>query len=87
MTQVIPIGQNVMILPTPKETTINGFLIPDSAIEHPVSGTAVAVGPDAKQVKVDQIVIFPQNFGAPIQVEGKDYIVLPEAKILSIIIP
>ena len=79
-----PLGDYVVATAEEAETkTASGLFLPEKAAEKPKTAKVVAVGPEAKQVKVgDRIVYKPYG---PTEVKvGKDlYILVKEEDILA----
>ena len=85
-----PLADRVLIEPTPaEEKTLSGLIIPDTAKEKPLKGTAIAVGPgkvdEPMTVKVGDSVIFGQYSGTEIKLDGKNYLIMREADIYGIV--
>lgn len=85
-----PLADRVVIEPAPAEQkTTSGIIIPDTAKEKPQKGTVVAVGnglPDVPMtVKTGDKVIYGKYAGTEFTLEGKDYLIMPEADIIAII--
>lgn len=93
MPQIKPLGDRVVVLPTPREeTTKGGIVLPETAKEKPQEGKVVAVGPgraseSGKVVPPDvhagDTVIYARYAGTEVQLDGKDYIILSEKDILA----
>ncbi len=85
-----PIADRVLIEPLAAETqTASGIFIPDTAKEKSQKGTVIAVGNGTKEyamtVKVGDVVLFEKFAGTELKLEGKDYLMMSEYKILAII--
>ena len=95
MASLKPLGDRVVIKPTPKEeVTKTGIFLPDTAKEKPQEGTITAVGGgklDEKgvrqplEVKEGQKVLYAKYAGTEFKIEGEDYLILSEKDILAII--
>jgi len=90
MSLMKPLADRVLIEPTPaEEKTLSGLIIPDTAKEKPLKGTAIAVGPgkvdEPMTVKVGDSVIFGQYSGTEIKLDGKNYLIMREADIYGIV--
>lgn len=93
--QFNPIRDNVVIEKTQNEsTTKSGIVIPDSVKDKPSIGVVIAVGPGktlengtkiVPEVNVGDSVYYSKYSGNEIKVDGKDYVIISEANILSII--
>jgi len=91
--KIKPLGDRVVIKPTPKEEiSKGGIVLPDTAKEKPQDGKIVAVGPgklteDGKhidmEVKVGDTVIYSKYAGTEIKVNDEELIILRESDILA----
>lgn len=75
-------------------TTASGIIIPDNSTEKPSEGEVIAVGSGyrledgsdrALEVKVGDKVLFEKYGSSEVKVDGMDYLVMKEEKILGII--
>ena len=85
-----PLADRVLIKPTPaEEKTLSGIIIPDSAKEKPLRGTAIAVGNGTKDeemvVKVNDVVMFGKYAGTEIDIDGEKLLIMRQSDILAII--
>ncbi|PLX12172.1 MAG: co-chaperone GroES [Marinilabiliales bacterium] len=84
-----PLGDRVIILPTPaEEKTASGIIIPDTAKEKPQQGTVVAVPTEKDSpvtVKVGDLVLYGKFSGTEISYEGGDYLIMSQDDILAVI--
>ncbi len=95
MSNLKPLGDRVVIKPTPKEeATKSGILLPDTAKEKPQEGTIIAIGGgklDDKgvrqplEVREGQKVLYAKYAGTEFKVEGEEYLILSEKDILAIV--
>jgi chaperonin GroES len=93
MPQIKPLGDRVVVLPTPREeTTKGGIVLPDTAKEKPQEGKVVAVGPGRvteegktvpPEVKEGDTVIYAKYAGTEIRLDETDYLILSERDILA----
>ena len=88
--KIKPLADRVVIEPAPaEEKTAGGIIIPDTAKEKPLKGTVVAVGSGKKDepmtVKVGDQVLYSKYAGTEITIEGKEYLIVRESDILTII--
>lgn len=67
------------------EKTAGGLYIPDSAKEKPQKGKIEAVGSEAKEVKVGDMVLFDKYSGSKVNMDGTDYLIVKEEDILGIV--
>jgi chaperonin GroES len=92
-TKIKPLGDRVVIKPTPKEeVSKGGIVIPDTAKEKPQEGKIIAVGPGklsedgkriAMEVKVGDKVIYSKYAGTEIKLDDKELIIVRESDILA----
>ena len=90
-----PLGDRVVIKPSPKEeVTKSGLVIPDTAKEKPQEGTILAIGPgkmdeDGKRLPMDvkkgDKVLYAKYAGTEIKLEGEEYLIVKESDILAIV--
>lgn len=66
-----------------KSQTASGLYLPDNAKEKPVIATVVAVGTEAKQVKVGDRIVYKEYSTTELTVDGSEYLVLREEDILA----
>jgi chaperonin GroES len=93
MPQIRPLGDRVVVLPTPREeTTRGGIVLPDTAKEKPQEGKVIAVGPGRvteegklvpPEVKEGDTVIYAKYAGTEIRLDNEDYLILSERDILA----
>jgi len=95
MASLKPLGDRVVIKPTPKEeVTKTGIFLPDTAKEKPQEGTITAVGGgklDDKgvrqplEVQEGQKVLYAKYAGTEFKIDGEEYLILSEKDILAVI--
>ena len=75
-------------------TTASGIIIPDSSKEKPSEGEVIAVGTgyrmqdgtiQALDVKAGDKILFEKYGSSEVKVDGEDYLVMKEDKILGIL--
>ena len=93
-TVIEPLKDRVLIERDPPETKIGSVEIPEAFRENQLTGTVVALGegklsdlgervlPD---VKVGDRVLFPKNIGTELNFEGRDFLMMREGDISSIL--
>ncbi|MBT4790400.1 MAG: co-chaperone GroES [Halobacteriovoraceae bacterium] len=92
---VKPLQDRVLVKRLEEETkTASGIIIPDNAKEKPSEGEIMAVGPGyinqdgslrALEVKVGDKVLFEKWGGSEIKVDGQEFLMMKEEKILGIL--
>ncbi|RIK42758.1 MAG: co-chaperone GroES [Chloroflexi bacterium] len=75
--------------------TGTGIFLPETAKEKPQEGKVVAAGPGARKgngeriamdVKVGDVVLYARYAGAPIKLQGKEYLIFRENDVLAIVL-
>lgn len=82
-----PLGERIIVKPIKQEEkTKGGIYLPETASkEKPQQGDVIAVGPDFKDVKKGDKVLFAKYGGTEIKIEDEDYLVLGADDVLAII--
>lgn len=93
MASLVPLGDRVVIRPTPKEeVSKGGIVLPDTAKEKPQEGQIVAVGPgkltdDGKRLPMDvsvgDTVIYSKYAGTEFKEDGDELVIMRETDILA----
>jgi len=93
MAKIEPLGDRVVIRPTPKEeVSKGGIVLPDTAKEKPQEGKVIAVGPGrlteegnriAMEVKKGDKVLYSKYAGSEFKLDGEELIVMREGDILA----
>jgi chaperonin GroES len=93
MAKIEPLGDRVVIKPTPKEeVSKGGIVLPDTAKEKPQEGKIVAVGPGrvtedgkriAMEVKKGDKVIYSKYAGTEFRLNDEELIIMREGDILA----
>jgi chaperonin GroES len=93
MAKIEPLGDRVVIKPTPKEeVSKGGIVLPDTAKEKPQEGKIIAVGPgrvteDGKRIAMDvkkgDKVIYSKYAGTEFKLDGEELIIMREGDILA----
>ena len=88
-----PLGDRVVVQPTPKEDiTKGGIVLPDTVKEKPQEGKVIAVGPGrltedgkriAMEVKVGDIVVYAKYGGTEFKEDDEELMILRESDILA----
>jgi chaperonin GroES len=66
-----------------KTQTASGIYLPDNAKEKPVMAEVVAIGPDIKEVKVGDKVIYKDYSTTDLTINGTEYLIIKEEDILA----
>jgi chaperonin GroES len=93
MAKIEPLGDRVVIKPTPKEeVSKGGIVLPDTAKEKPQEGKIIAVGPGrltedgkriAMEVKKGDKVIYSKYAGTEFKLENEELVIMREGDILA----
>jgi chaperonin GroES len=79
-----PLGDYVVATQEEAATkTASGLYLPDKAQEKPKTAKIVATGPNAKQVKAGDRIIYKGYSTTEIKVDGQEYILVKEEDILA----
>jgi len=79
-----PLGDYVVATAEEAQTkTANGILLPENAAEKPKTAKVVAVGPNAKQVKAGDSIVYKSYSTTDVKVGGTEYILVKEEDILA----
>lgn len=94
MEKLVPIGDNVVLKRTQKQTVVNGIYLPDSAQKVPNEGKVLAVGGGKMlidgsrkpmQVQEGDRVLFESYRATEVRVGANDYLIIPEEAIIAIV--
>jgi chaperonin GroES len=93
MAKIQPLGDRVVIKPTPKEeVSKGGIVLPDTAKEKPQEGKIIAVGPGrlteegkriVMEVKKGDKVIYSKYAGTEFKLDSDELIIMREGDILA----
>jgi len=93
MVKIVPLGDRVVIKPTPKEeVSKGGIVLPDTAQEKPQEGKIIAVGPGrltedgkriAMEVKKGDKVIYSKYAGTEFKLDDEELVIMREGDILA----
>ncbi len=94
-TKLRPLGDRVVIKPTPREEmTKSGIVLPDTAKEKPQEGVILSVGPgrflddgtrEKMDVKKGDRVLYAKYAGTEFKVESDELLILSQKDILAIV--
>jgi len=83
---VNPLGDYVVAQPEEAQTkTASGLYLPDKAAEKPKVAKVLAVGPNAKQVKVGDRILYKSYSPTEVKLDGVEYLLVKEEDILATI--
>ena len=79
-----PLGDYVVATQEEAESkTASGLYLPQNAQEKPKTAKVEAVGPDAKQVKVGDRIIYKSYSTTEVKVGSQEYILVKEEDVLA----
>lgn len=79
-----PLGDRVVaVREKAQEKTASGLYLPDSSKEKPVTAEIVAVGPEAKAVKVGDKVVYKEYSTTELKINDVEYLIVKEDDILA----
>jgi chaperonin GroES len=82
--KVQPLGDYVVAEPEVAATkTASGLYLPEKAAEKPKIAKVVAVGPNAKQLKINDRILYKSYSPTEVKVEGTDYLLVKEEDVLA----
>ncbi len=94
-TKLRPLGDRVVIKPTPREEmTKSGIVLPDTAKEKPQEGVILSVGPgktlddgsrETMDVAVGNKVLYAKYAGTEFKVEAEELLIVSQKDILAIV--
>ena len=67
----------------PKEKTASGFLLPGDSKEKPAYAVVESVGPDVKEIKKGDKILYKEYSGTNVKINDKEYLILDEKDILA----
>jgi chaperonin GroES len=81
-----PLKDRVVVSYTEEpEKTAGGIYVPDSAKEKPQQGKVEAVGPEVKELKVGNVVLFDKYTGSKVKVGDAEQLIIKEEDVLAIV--
>ena len=79
-----PLADLVLAKSDPAETkTASGLYLAEKSQEKPKTATVVAVGPDVKNIKAKDKIIYESYSGTDIRHQNDDYVLVKEEKVLA----
>lgn len=83
-TPLQPLGDYVVAVGEEAETkTASGIYLPEKAAEKPKTAKVVAVGPEAKQVKKGDRIVYKSFSTTEVKVGNEEYILVEEKDVLA----
>lgn len=79
-----PLADRVVAVREEAQTkTASGIYLPDTAKEKPVIATVKAVGPDVKNLKINDRIVYKEYTTTDLKIDGKDYLIVREEDVLA----
>jgi len=79
-----PLADRVVAVREEAQTkTASGIYLPDTAKEKPVIAIVKAVGPDVKNLKIDDRIVYKEYTTTDLKIDGKDYLIVREEDVLA----
>ncbi len=83
-TPLQPLGDYVVAVGEEASSkTASGLYLPENAQEKPKTALVVAAGPNAKQVKVGDRIVYKSYSTTEVKVDSQEYILVKEEDILA----
>ena len=83
-TPIKPLADRVVAVREKAESkTASGLYLPDNAKEKPVVATVQAVGPDVKNVKKGDRVVYKEYSTTELKIDGTEYLIVKEEDVLA----
>jgi chaperonin GroES len=67
------------------QKTASGIYLPDTAKEKPVIANVIAIGPDVKQVKVGEKIVYKEYATTELKIDNQEYLIVKQEDILATI--
>lgn len=78
-------GMVVAVREEAENKTASGLYLPDAAKEKPAMAKVVAVGKDAKEVKVGDKIVYKEYSVTEVKVDNKEYLIIKEEDVLAVL--
>ena len=83
-TPIKPLADRVVAVREQAETkTASGLVLPESSKEKPVLAEVKAVGPDVKQVKVGDKIVYKEYSTTELKINDVEYLIVKEEDVLA----
>lgn len=92
MSKLIPLGENLVVIPLIEEKTSSAFYIPESKEAKPGQGEVIAVGPGRElengslakmHIAVGDKIVFRRYATDEFEISGEKYLVIPQKDVLA----
>ena len=83
-TPIKPLADRVVAVREEAKTqTASGIYLPDTSKEKPVVAEVVATGPDVKEVKKGDKIVYKEYSTTELKIDGAEYLIVNEEDILA----
>ena len=83
-TPIKPLADRVVaVREKPATQTASGLYLPDTAKEKPVFATISAIGPDVKELKVGDKIIYKEYSTTELMIDNAEYLIVKEEDVLA----
>jgi chaperonin GroES len=63
--------------------TASGIYLPDTSKEKPVLATVKAIGPDVKEIKIGDKIVYKEYSTTELKIDGTEYLIVKEEDVLA----
>lgn len=82
-----PLGSRVLILKSKDaEKTAGGLFLPETNKTRKYEGLVVGIGPEVKNLKVSDVVVYDVNKSTIVEISDNQYVVLEEEDIIGVFV-
>lgn len=83
-TPIKPLADRVVAVRQQAQTkTASGIYLPETSKEKPAMASVVAIGPDVKNVKVGDTIVYKDYSTTELKLDGTDYLIVNEEDVLA----
>jgi chaperonin GroES len=75
----------VAVKDEPAQQTSGGVFIPTASQQKPIMANVVAVGPDVKEIKIGDRIVYKEYSTTDLKLGDKEYLIIKEADVLGTI--
>lgn len=85
-TPITPLADRVVAVREEAKTqTASGIYLPDNAKEKPVLAVIKAIGPEVKELKVGDKIVYKEYSTTELKIDGTEYLIVKEEDVLATI--
>jgi chaperonin GroES len=85
-TPITPLADRVVAIREEAKTqTASGIYLPDNAKEKPVLAVIKGVGPEVKELKVGDKIVYKEYSTTELKIDGVEYLIVREEDVLATI--